>query len=199
MKTSAEKRHKDDRHEDKYFSHIKRMRWTETSLFASHSVVLWICFRMRYRYDIDQTNINRDIRDGNWLSSWTRWMRSSRNPVSEPGGANEANARVSRCAMIRQTGAGGKQALNATSVNSHLFIDSPHPARQSNIFANGVKFSIFTHFLCFFLLKLLKLGEIDGVKFLAWKSGGVKFWTNSMSVYTYLCSGGCLLWALVQN
>ena len=42
-------------------------------------------------------------------------------------------------------------------------------------------FSIFTHFLCFFLLKLLKLGEIDSVKFLAWKSGGVKFWTNSMS------------------
>ena len=44
-----------------------------------------------------------------------------------------------------------------------------------------MNFSIFTHFLCFFLLKLLKLGEIDGVKFLAWKSGGVKFWTNSMS------------------
>ena len=31
-------------------------------------------------------------------------------------------------------------------------------------------------------LKLLKLGEIDSVKFLAWKSGGVNFWTNSMSV-----------------
>ena len=27
----------------------------------------------------------------------------------------------------------------------------------------------------------MKLGEIDGVKFLARKSGGVKFWTNSMS------------------
>ena len=27
----------------------------------------------------------------------------------------------------------------------------------------------------------MKLGEIDGVNFLAWKSGGVKFWTNSMS------------------
>ena len=61
------------------------------------------------------------------------------------------------------------------------------PSRQSRreckIFASGVNFSIFTHFLCFFLLKLLKLGEIDGVKFLAWKSGGVKFWTNSMSGY----------------
>ena len=32
--------------------------------------------------------------------------------------------------------------------------------------ASGVNFSIFTNFLCFFLLKLLKLGEIDGVKFL---------------------------------
>ena len=38
---------------------------------------------------------------------------------------------------------------------------------QCKIFASGVNFSIFTHFLCFFLLKLLKLGEIDGVKFLA--------------------------------
>ena len=39
--------------------------------------------------------------------------------------------------------------------------------RQCKIFASGVNFSIFTHFLCFFLLKLLKLGEIDSVKFLA--------------------------------
>ena len=39
--------------------------------------------------------------------------------------------------------------------------------RQCKIFASSVNFSIFTHFLCFFLLKLLKLGEIDGVKFLA--------------------------------
>ena len=37
--------------------------------------------------------------------------------------------------------------------------------RQCKIFASGVNFSIFTHFLCFFLLKPLKLGEIDGVKF----------------------------------
>ena len=58
------------------------------------------------------------------------WTRSPRNSVSEPGGANEANTRVSRCAMIRQTGAGGKQALNATSVNSHLFIDCPRPNTQ---------------------------------------------------------------------
>ena len=39
--------------------------------------------------------------------------------------------------------------------------------RQCKIFASGVNFSIFTHFLCFFLLKLLKLGEIVGVKSLA--------------------------------
>ena len=62
------------------------------------------------------------------------------------------------------------------------------PSRQSRreckIFASGVNFSIFTHFLCFFLLKRLKLGEIDGVKFLAQKSGGVDFWTNSMSEHT---------------
>ena len=53
--------------------------------------------------------------------------------------------------------------------------------RQCKIFASGVNFSIFTHFVCFFLLKLLKLGEIDGAKFSARKSGGVNFWTNSMT------------------
>ena len=42
-----------------------------------------------------------------------------------------------------------------------------HCWRQCKIFASGVNFSIFTHFLCFSPLKLLKLGEIDGVKFLA--------------------------------
>ena len=44
---------------------------------------------------------------------------------------------------------------------------SRHCRRQCKIFASSVNFSIFTHLLCFFLLKLLKLGEIDGVKFLA--------------------------------
>ena len=53
--------------------------------------------------------------------------------------------------------------------------------RQCKIFASGVNFSIFTHFFVFLSLKLLKLGEIDGVKFLAWKSDGVKFLTNFMS------------------
>ena len=81
-----------------------------------------------------------------------------------------------------------------------------HCRRQCKIFASGVHFSIFTHFLCFFLLKLLKLGEIDGVKFLAWKSGGVKFWTNSMSVLcclrTFLCCWIFLLldlWSLTPT
>ena len=32
--------------------------------------------------------------------------------------------------------------------------------------ASGVNFSIFTHFLCFFLTKTVEIGEIDGVKFL---------------------------------
>ena len=39
--------------------------------------------------------------------------------------------------------------------------------RQCKNFPSGVNFSVFTHFLCFFLPKLLKLGTIDGVKFLA--------------------------------
>ena len=58
-----------------------------------------------------------------------------------------------------------------------------HCRRQCKIFASGVNFSIFTHFFVFFPLKLLKLGEIDGVKFLARKSDGVRFLTNSMSVW----------------
>ena len=59
-----------------------------------------------------------------------------------------------------------------------------HCRRQCKIFVSGANFSIFTHFRVL-SLKLLKLGEIDGVKFLAWKSGSVKFLTNSMS--------GCVL------
>ena len=43
------------------------------------------------------------------------------------------------------------------------------------------KFLNFLHFCVFLSLKLLTLGEIDGVKVLAWKFGSVKFWTNLMS------------------
>ena len=49
-------------------------------------------------------------------------------------------------------------------------VEFVHPVSAGGsvkFFASGVNFSIFTHFLCFFLLKLLKLGEIDGVKFLS--------------------------------
>ena len=47
------------------------------------------------------------------------------------------------------------------------FVHPVSPGGSVKFVASGVNFSIFTHFLCFFLLKLLKLGEIDGVKFLA--------------------------------
>ena len=56
-----------------------------------------------------------------------------------------------------------------------------HCRRQRKIFASGVNFSIFTHFFVFLSPKLLKFGEIKGVKFLARKSSGVKFLTNLMS------------------
>ena len=46
------------------------------------------------------------------------------------------------------------------------FVQPVSPGGSVKFVASGVNFSIFTHFLCFFLLKLLKLGEIDGVKFL---------------------------------
>ena len=60
------------------------------------------------------------------------------------------------------------------------FVHPVSPGGSVKFVASGVNFSIFTNFLCFFLLKLLKLGEIGGVKFLK-KYGSVKFWTNSMS------------------
>ena len=56
-----------------------------------------------------------------------------------------------------------------------------HCRRQCKSFASSVNFSICTHFFVFLSPKLLKLAESDGVKVLAWNSGGVKFWTNSMS------------------
>ena len=46
------------------------------------------------------------------------------------------------------------------------FVHPVSPGGSVKFVASGVNFSIFTNFLCFFLLKLLKLGEIDGVKFL---------------------------------
>ena len=66
------------------------------------------------------------------------------------------------------------------------FVHPVSPGGSVKFVASGVNFSIFTNFLCFFLLKLLKLGEIGGVKFLTWKSGGVKFWTNFMSGCNYI-------------
>ena len=47
------------------------------------------------------------------------------------------------------------------------FVHPVSPGGSVKFVASGVNFSIFTLFLCFFLLKLLKLGEIDGVRFLA--------------------------------
>ena len=71
--------------------------------------------------------------------------------------------------------------------------------RQCKIFASGVNFSIFTHFFVFLSLKLLKLGEIDGVKFLAWKSGGVKFLTNSMSDPKLGAQKGFFCWSTFSS
>ena len=91
---------------------------------------------------------------------------------------------------------GGVKIFLATKVE---FVHPVSAGGSVKFVASGVNFSIFTNFLCFFLLKLLKLGEIDGVKFLTWKSGGVKFWTNSMSVLcclrTFLC---CCIFLLLD-
>ena len=45
------------------------------------------------------------------------------------------------------------------------FVNAVTAGGSVKFVASGVNFSIFTHFLCFFLLKLLKLGEIDSVNF----------------------------------
>ena len=74
----------------------------------------------------------------------------------------------------------------APSAAEVKFVHPVSPGGSVKFVASGVNFSIFTNFLCFFLLKLLKLGEIGGVKFLTWKSGGVKFWTNFMSGFIVL-------------
>ena len=82
----------------------------------------------------------------------------------------------------------------ALALRTYAEVEFVHPVSHSGsvkFVASGVNFSIFTNFLCFFLLKLLKLGEIDGVKFLTWKSGGVKFWTNFMSEWLPVKGGGC--------
>ena len=55
------------------------------------------------------------------------------------------------------------------------------PAGGSVEFLPKREFVNFLHFCVFLSLKLLKLGEIGGVEVLAWKFGGVKFWTNLMS------------------
>ena len=59
--------------------------------------------------------------------------------------------------------------LSVTLLTSYSEVEFVHPVSPGGsvkFVASGINFSIFTHFLCFFLLKLLKLGEIDGVKFL---------------------------------
>ena len=48
-------------------------------------------------------------------------------------------------------------------------VEFVHPVSAGGsvkFFASGVNFSIFTHFFVFLSLKVLKLGEIGGVKFL---------------------------------
>ena len=60
----------------------------------------------------------------------------------------------------------GPRILTLFIISSEVeFVHAVTAGDSVNFFV--IFFSIFTHFLCFFLLKLLKLGEIDGVKFLA--------------------------------
>ena len=59
------------------------------------------------------------------------------------------------------------------------FVTAVTVAGSVKFFASGVNFSKSTHLFVFLSLKLLKFSEIKGVKSLAWKSGGVKFWQIS--------------------
>ena len=75
----------------------------------------------------------------------------------------------------------GKIPMKTKSCHQRWNLSMPSLFLQTIFFCQQCKFLHFHSFFVFFLTKLLKLGEIDGVKFVAWKSGGVKFWTNSMS------------------
>ena len=77
-------------------------------------------------------------------------------------------------------------------IKHSTFAWGPPSTWQKWNFCQRCKFLHFHSFFVFFLTKTVKLGEIDGVKFLAWKSGGVKFWTISMSEPRpdQICAGG---------
>ena len=59
-----------------------------------------------------------------------------------------------------------RKILNYIIYPEVKFVHPVSPGGSVKFVASCVNFSIFTDFLCFFLLKLLKLGEIGGVKFL---------------------------------
>ena len=70
-----------------------------------------------------------------------------------------------------------------TCLSAHRWdLSMPSLPAAVKYFCQRRKFLHFHSFFVFLSLKMLKLGEVDGVKFSAWKSGGVKFWTNLMSV-----------------
>ena len=73
--------------------------------------------------------------------------------------------------------------LNAHLISRGEICPSCHCRRECKSFVSGVNFSILLIFSVFLPRKLLKLDEIDGEKFLAWKSDGIKFWTNLMCAY----------------
>ena len=66
------------------------------------------------------------------------------------------------------------------------FFWQKYPFCQVWNFCQRCKFLHFYAFFVFFPLKLLKLGEIDGVKFLAWKIRQCKF-LDKFHVYICLC------------
>ena len=70
------------------------------------------------------------------------------------------------------------------------FVNAVSAGGSVSFFASGINFSIFTHFSVFLSLKLLKLGEIDGVKFLSMKIRRCKILDKS---HVWDCVGNSLL------
>ena len=70
------------------------------------------------------------------------------------------------------------QTLFASVLTEVRFVP---PVTAGGNFCQRCKFNHFHSFFVFLSVKLLKLGEIDGVKVLAWISVIVKFWTNLMA------------------
>ena len=75
--------------------------------------------------------------------------------------------------------------MNTITQTEVRFVTAVTAGGSVKFMPGGVNFSIFTHLFVLLSPKLFKFFEIKGVKFFAWKSGGVILLTNLMSMPIY--------------